>query len=96
MSDYSSYPECQQQRIRDAINNLLARHEQGHVAAFETYNGSVDTPIAITGCRNRLSAMATERAGVAHRAVEEIRRRSAQDKSDALDPFVVNVDLDCA
>jgi hypothetical protein len=95
IADYSSYSACQQQRIRDAINNELAPHEQLHVAAFQTYNGSVDTPITITGCRDRLANLAQERAVATHLGVERPRRASAQAASDALDPFVVNVDMNC-
>ncbi len=95
MSDYSHLSECQQQRIRNAINNVLAPHEQQHVAAFRTYNGTVDTPISLMACRNQLATLVRSRADTTHRSVETPRRASAQGASDALDPFVVNVDLNC-
>jgi hypothetical protein len=95
MSDYADYTACQQRRIRDAINNQLAPHEQQHVAAFRTYNGTVDTPIAMTGCRSELEGRVASRAAEIHLGVEGPRRASAQAASDALDPFVINPDLNC-
>ena len=95
MSSYSSYSECQQQRIRDAINNTLSPHEQQHVAAFETYNGTVDTPITLMGCRSGLQSRVARQAAATHLGVERPRRATTQAASDALDPFVVNVDLNC-
>jgi hypothetical protein len=95
MADYADYTPCQQRRIRDAINNELAPHEQQHVAAFRTYNGTVDTPIAMTGCRSELEGQVAAQAEEIHRGVEGPRRSSAQAASDALDPFVINPDLNC-
>ncbi|HHM20563.1 MAG TPA: hypothetical protein ENJ20_00945 [Bacteroidetes bacterium] len=95
MAQYSQYSPCQQQRIRNAITNVLAPHEQQHVAAFETYNGTVDTPITLKGCRNQLASAVRQRAITTHEGVERTRRNNAQAASDALDPFVFNVDLDC-
>ncbi len=95
MSDYAGYSACQRQRIQDAITNVLAPHEQQHVAAFRTYNGSVDSPITMVGCRSSLEDRVASRADEIHRGVEGPRRASAQAASDALDPFVVNVDLNC-
>ncbi len=95
IADYSSYTTCQQQRIREAITNVLAPHEQEHVRAFRSYNGTVNTPISMTGCRSALEGMVASRAEAIHLGVEAPRRASAQAASDALDPFVVNVDLNC-
>lgn len=95
MADYADYTACQQRRIREAINNQLAPHEQQHVAAFRTYNGTVDTPIAMTGCRSALSDQVAARADELHRGVESPRRAAAQAASDALDPFVITPDLNC-
>lgn len=95
MADYANYTACQQRRIREAINNQLAPHEQQHVAAFRTYNGTVDTPITMTGCRSELEGLVAARADEIHRGVEGPRRDAAQAASDALDPFVINPDLNC-
>ncbi len=95
MSDYADYTACQRRRIRDAINNQLAPHEQQHVAAFRAYNGTVDTPISMTGCRSDLEANVAAQAEGIHRGVEGPRRASVQAASDALDPFVITPDLNC-
>lgn len=85
--------ECQRQRVRDAIDNVLAPHEQQHVDAFNTYTGTVTTPIDMTVCSNAVNA----RIAALHRAIEGPRRAAAQAASDALDspPFFFDVDLDC-
>lgn len=95
MKDYSDFTACQQRKIKAAIKNELAPHEQEHVAAFKKYNGTVDTPIAMTGCKSELESKVAARAEEIHRAVEGPRRDSAQAESDALDPFVINPDLNC-
>jgi hypothetical protein len=48
--DFPDLTACQRQRVRDAISNVLAPHEQRHVGAFRTYNGTVRTPFSITLC----------------------------------------------
>ncbi|MBI1227588.1 MAG: hypothetical protein GC192_20310 [Bacteroidetes bacterium] len=95
MSEYADYTPCQKKRIKAAIQNELAPHEQKHVAAFKTYNGTVNTPFSITACRSELKSLVAERADEIHRAVEAPRRTSAQNASDALDPFVIHPDLNC-
>jgi hypothetical protein len=82
---------CQRERVQDAITNVLAPHEQEHVTAFQTYNGTVSTPIDMTVCRNQ----ANREIRAMHNAIESGRRSSAQADSDALDPFQFDVDLDC-
>lgn len=83
--------ECQRERVRDAINNVLVPHEQEHVDAFNTYAGTVSTPFDMTVCSNAFNA----RIRAMHRAEERARRAAAQALSDALDPFHFDVDLDC-
>lgn len=91
VSDFPDLTACQRQRVRDGINNVLAPHEQQHVVAFRTYNGTVRTPIDLTICRTDLDASVQ----ALHDSIEGPRRTAAQDLSDALDPFVFDVDLDC-
>src|SRR5262249_21410434 len=43
VADYPDLTPCQKQRVQDAITNVLAPHEQRHVAAFRTYNGTTRT-----------------------------------------------------
>ncbi|NHF58036.1 DUF4157 domain-containing protein [Flavobacteriaceae bacterium TP-CH-4] len=83
--------DCQHERVRNAIDNVIAPHEQDHVTAFNQYNGTVTLPINYTGC----SAGIQEYVQGLHDADAATRRASAQAASDALDPFHVSVDLDC-
>jgi hypothetical protein len=84
---------CQLARVRKAIRDILAPHEQQHVAAFQTYDGSLTRKFDLTMCEEHFDA--------AIRAmfdkVEKPRRARAQARSDALDkpPFFFDVDLDC-
>jgi hypothetical protein len=82
---------CQRTRVQDAINNVLAPHEQQHVDAFNTYNGTTSTPFDMTICRSAFNA----RIRAMHRAAERARRAAAKALSAALDPFNFDVDLDC-
>ncbi|HFA48328.1 MAG TPA: hypothetical protein ENJ95_04835 [Bacteroidetes bacterium] len=95
MSDYQAYSACQKKRIKAAIDDVLAPHEQQHVQAFKTYDGTVKTPFSMTACRKKLKNIAVAKFTDMHEKTEAPRRAAAQAASDALDPFVVNVDLKC-
>jgi hypothetical protein len=87
----SGLTPCQQKRVRDTINNVLKPHEDQHVAAFQSYIGTVRLPINYTGCKDGLQAHVQSMID----ADSAARETAAKAKSAALDPFVVNVDLDC-
>jgi hypothetical protein len=91
VNDFPGLTACQRQRVRDGINNVLAPHEQQHVAAFQAYNGTIQTPFAFTLCRSEFN----DRVRDLHDSIESARHDSAQAASDALDPFEFVVDLDC-
>jgi hypothetical protein len=91
VSDFPDLTACQRQRVRDGSTNVLAPHEQEHVAAFRTYNGTVRTPFDLTICRADFDARIRD----LHDSVESPRQSAAQAASDALDPFEFEVDLDC-
>lgn len=91
VSDFPDLTACQRRRVRDGITNVLAPHEQQHVAAFRAYNGTVRTPFDLTICRDDVDARIQEQ----HDSVESPRQAAAQAASDALDPFEFEVDLDC-
>lgn len=95
MTEYSDYTKCQQRKIKAAIQDELAPHEQKHVAAFKKYNGTIDTPIAMTGCKSELEGKVAALADEIHRKIEGPRRESVQAESDLLDPFVIKPDLNC-
>ncbi len=91
VSDFPDLTACQRQRVRDGINNVLRPHEQEHVTAFRTYNGTVSTPFDLTLCRSEFDGQIQ----ALHDSVEAPRQSAAQAASDALDPFEFEVDLDC-
>jgi hypothetical protein len=91
VDDFPDLTACQRQRVRAAINNVLAPHEQRHVRAFRTYNGTVRTPFSFTICRSDFDSRMQD----LHDSVEATRRSAVQAASDALDPFQFDVDLDC-
>lgn len=83
--------DCQHERVRNAIDNVLAPHEQEHVSAFDQYNGSVVLPIDYTGCSSGIHGYVEQ----LHHEHAMARMAAAQSASDALDPFHVMVDMDC-
>ncbi len=83
--------ECQHERVKNAIDNILAPHEQEHVAAFRQYNGTVTLALNYTGCSTGFQDYVQQ----LHNTNEMARRAIAQNASDALDPFHIEVDLDC-
>lgn len=91
VSDYPDLTPCQKQRIQDAITNVLTPHEQKHVKAFETYNGSARYPFDVTLCRSDFDSTIESM----FKAREAPRQASAKAKSAKLDPFFFDVDLDC-
>jgi hypothetical protein len=91
VNDFPDLTACQRQRVRDGINNVLRPHEQQHVTAFRTYNGTVSTPFDLMLCRSDFDG----EIQALHDSVEAPRQAAAQAASDALDPFQFDVDLDC-
>lgn len=92
VNDYPDLTPCQQRRVQDAIDNVLAPHEEEHERAFETYNGTTRHPFDLTVCS---SEEANERLQAIHDGEAATREAGAQALSDALDPFHFDVDLDC-
>lgn len=90
-SDFPDLTPCQRARVQDAIDNILAPHEQEHVRAFQRYNGVVRTPFDVTLCRSQFDSTIQDMFD----RQESSRRDAAQDASDALDPFHFDVDIDC-
>lgn len=91
VNDYPDLIPCQRRRVRDAINNTLAPHEQEHVTALRTYNGTTRHRFDLTLCRNEFDRTIRSRVETEERS----RRAAAEAASNALDPFHVDVDLDC-
>ena len=91
VNDFPNLTPCQRQRVQDAITNVLAPHEQQHVSAFHTYDGTVRQPFSFTTCR----ATFNDRIQSTHNTLAHQREASARSQSDALDPFNFEVDLNC-
>lgn len=77
--------------MQNFINTTLSQHEDQHVAAFNTYNATIQTPIRYTGCRAGFDAYVQ----AVHDRIEQRRRSSADASSAALDPFNVPIPCDC-
>ncbi len=91
ISDYPGLTPCQRQRVQNAIDTVLAPHEQQHVRAFSQYNGVTRHRFDLTLCRSEFDA-AIE---AMFQAEATARQQAAQAASDALDPFHFDVDLNC-
>src|SRR4051794_4283680 len=91
VGQFRNLTPCQREAVRQAIAGPLASHEQDHVTAFEQYNGTSEQPFDMTTCRQSFPGKITAMV----RAEEGPRRKQAKDDSKNLDPFQINVDLDC-
>ena len=83
---------CQAANAQRFISSILSPHEQQHVAAFQTFNGSSSTSFTLTVCPGGQSLSAQAQA--LHNTERQARQAQAQALSDALDPFNVDVDID--
>ena len=84
--------ECQQQRVRTFLRDVLGPHEREHARRFRTYNGTTTHPIDFTGCGT--SAL-QEHLQEIHDNEEAKRHADAEALSAAIDPFNRPIDLDC-
>ena len=82
---------CQKQRVAAALKNKLAPHEQKHVAAFKTFNGTPLLPIKYKGCESGYDSYLETLAENEF----ELRKNIGEAKSATLGPYVVDVDLCC-
>jgi hypothetical protein len=83
--------ECEARAVARFINTTLRRHEQQHVAAFNTYNGVVRTPYSFTGCKGELDSYLQSK----HDAINTVRQDAANARSNALDPFNATIPCNC-
>jgi hypothetical protein len=91
VDDFPNLTPCQRRRVESAISGVLAPHEQQHVREFRTYNGTVRTAFNLRVCRDDFDARIQE----LHDGIAATRQASAQARSDALDPFNFEVDINC-
>jgi len=83
--------ECETNAVSAFINGTLSAHEQQHVAAFNTYAGTVRTPFTYHGCQSGEDAYVQGR----HNAIEASRRAASNAASAALDPFSPTIPCQC-
>jgi hypothetical protein len=91
ISGLGKLSKCQKQRVEKAIKEEIAPHEQDHVRRFRKYNGTVETPITFNGCQSQWATTVDEM----HKGIASERETTVQADSDSIDPFHVDVDMDC-
>jgi hypothetical protein len=79
--------ECEAKAVENFINTTLMAHEQQHVAAFNTYRGTVKTPYTYKGCASGLDAHTRQ----IHDNIEAARKIRSDAKSAALDANGANI-----
>ena len=87
--------ECERQQAQNWIDTVLSPHEQQHVAAFRTYNGTTSHPLNFTSCRSAAQTELNTRAQEMFNTERAARQASAQALSDALDPFNMDFEVNC-
>ncbi len=83
----SGLNECEQRAVQNFINTTLRAHEQQHVAAFNTYRGTVRTPYTYRGCAGGLDAYTQQ----IHDNIESARKARSDAASAALDANGANI-----
>lgn len=87
----SGLNECETNAVQTFINTTLRAHENQHVAAFNTYNGTVRTAYTYSGCRDGINSYIE---GI-HNGIESTRRAASDAASAALDPFNATIPCNC-
>jgi len=87
-SDYPDLSECEARNVQNAIDTVLAPHEQEHVDAVTPYNGSETVTFSGTYCRSDVAQAVDDMV----EAREATRQSAARARSDALDPFNFTID----
>ncbi|MEU0094969.1 hypothetical protein [Kribbella sp. NPDC006257] len=88
--------ECQEQRVRAFLRDVLGPHEQDHARRLRTYNGTTRRAYSITGCgKTGLEAELSTKLQEMHDTEAADRASKADDNSAAIDPFTRTIDLDC-
>jgi hypothetical protein len=83
----SGLNECEQKAVQQFINTTLRAHELQHVAAFNTYRGTVRTPYTYRGCASGLDAYTQQ----IHDNIESARKSGSDARSSALDANGANI-----
>jgi hypothetical protein len=83
----ASLSACETTAVQNFIDTTLSSHEQQHVAAFNTYIGTITTSYTFTGCVSGLQA----HIEAIHHRVDTARRRASNALSAALDANGANI-----
>lgn len=83
VADYPDLTTCEQRNVQNAIDTVLAPHEQEHVDALHQYDGSETVSFSATLCRNEIESRLADFV----EARDDARKQAARDRSAALDPF---------
>ncbi|HET7486670.1 MAG TPA: hypothetical protein VFJ85_01990 [Acidimicrobiales bacterium] len=90
----SGLTECEQGKVQDFLDNVLAPHEKDHETRLKTYDGTTKIPVDITACG--MDAV-TKKVEKIHLDEEAKRQDAARKSSKQIDPFTKTVDCtDCA
>jgi hypothetical protein len=92
--DRSEMTACERTAVDAYVKSTLAPHEDQHVAAFATFNGTETIDKAFDGLVGTEAEINTELTSLVSTAAAEAvaaRQQMAQDASDILDPFNVEI-----
>jgi len=88
--------ECQEERVRTFLRNVLGPHERENARRLRTYDGTTSRTFAVTGCGSQaVNEAAQDKAQEMHDTEAAQRAADADALSLAIDPFVRPIDLDC-
>lgn len=83
---------CERAIVKNAINTVLKAHENEHVVAYKTYNGTVKTPFSHADCDGDIYSKLNK----IHADLDIPRQDAARAASNALDPFKHIVNCNCS
>jgi hypothetical protein len=92
--DRAEMTACERTAVDAYVKSTLAPHEDQHVAAFATFNGTETIDKAFDGLTGTEAEINTELTSLVSTAAAEAiaaRQQMAQDASDILDPFNVEI-----
>ena len=88
--------DCQQQRVRAFLRDVLGPHEQDHARRLRTYDGTTNRPFRVSACGNQaLTDDVNSKLQQMHDDEAAQRATDADASSASIDPFERDIDLDC-
>ncbi len=86
--DFPGLSDCERANVQNAIDTVLAPHEQEHVDTLHQYDGTETVPFSATFCRGDFDRLVAEFAS----AREQARRAPIEQQNRDLDPFSFTFD----